>query len=123
MGNEGFQLSTIDKQRIAIARILIRNPKILILDEATSALDVHSKQLVQNNLSQFQTGRTSIVIAHRISSIRNAHTTAVIKNGQVIKDGDHSTISTESSGNDIKFYKRRALLDTINVSLILDVNK
>jgi ABC-type multidrug transport system fused ATPase/permease subunit len=120
IGKEGFQLSTSDKQRIAIARVLMRNPKILILDEVTIALDSHSKQVVQDVLSRIQRGRTSLVIAHRIRSIKNAHTTAVIKNGQVIKDGCHLTISFESNKSDIKFYKRRTRSDTINLSFNID---
>lgn len=89
VGEKGVKLSTGQKQRIAIARAILRDPKILILDEATSALDSKSERYVQEALETVMKGRTTFVIAHRLSTIRKADLILVIENGKIIESGDH----------------------------------
>ena len=77
-----------------IARALVRNPRILLLDEATSSLDAESEQAVQQTLKRARVGRTSIVVAHRLSTVRDANCIAVVDKGQVVESGTHQELMT-----------------------------
>lgn len=96
VGEKGVRLSGGQKQRIAIARAILKNPKILLLDEATSSLDTQNEILVQQGLFNLMKNRTCIVIAHRLSTIKNANNIIVIKDGEVIEQGKHEELLAQN---------------------------
>lgn len=106
VGERGVRLSGGEKQRIAIARALLRNPHLIILDEATSALDTESEFLVQEGLKRLMNGRTSLVIAHRFSTIIGADKIIVMKDGQVHEEGNHKSLLANRDG---VYYRLHAL--------------
>ncbi|KAJ9707214.1 hypothetical protein PVL29_002282 [Vitis rotundifolia] len=98
VGERGVQLSGGQKQRVAIARAVLKNPEILLLDEATSALDVESERVVQQALDRLMVNRTTVLVAHRLSTIKNADQISVIQDGKIIEQGTHSTLVENREG-------------------------
>ncbi len=93
IGMEGAGLSTGQKQRLLIARAVYKNPKFLFFDEATSALDANNEKVIMENLDKFFTGRTAVIIAHRLSTVKNANQIVVLDQGKIVECGDHETLT------------------------------
>nr|WP_271565979.1 type I secretion system permease/ATPase [Bradyrhizobium sp. CCBAU 11386] len=107
VGERGSSLSGGQRQRIAIARALVGNPRILIFDEATSSLDYESEQLIQNNMRKIVEGRTALIIAHRLSTVRRANRIITIERGRVVEDGTHDEL-IRSGGRYAMLYRLQA---------------
>jgi len=119
VGERGIKLSTGQKQRIAIARALLRDPKILILDEATSALDSVSEKLVQEALKRLIKGRTTFIIAHRLSTISHSDKIFVIKKGEIVERGSHQKLMKIKNG----IYRNFYLMQSVFKEDLLDSKK
>lgn len=105
VGEHGTSLSGGQRQRIAIARALIGNPRILIFDEATSALDYESERVVQQNMKSICKGRTVIIIAHRLSAVRDAHRILVMERGEIVEQGAHAELLARQDGHYSRLYR------------------
>uniref|UniRef100_A0A0D3EPU9 MDR-like ABC transporter n=1 Tax=Oryza barthii TaxID=65489 RepID=A0A0D3EPU9_9ORYZ len=99
VGERGIQLSGGQKQRIAIARVIIKNPRILLLDEATSALDMESERVVQEALNKVMLERTTIIVAHRLSTVKNADMISVLQHGKLVEQGSHEELMKKPEGS------------------------
>ncbi|MGA0571771.1 type I secretion system permease/ATPase [Variovorax sp. VNK109] len=105
VGEQGSGLSGGQRQRIAIARALFTNPRILILDEATSALDYESEAIIQQNMARISQGRTVIIIAHRLSAVKDAHRIVVMEKGQIAEEGSHAQLLGKVDGIYARLWK------------------
>ncbi|KAK8944676.1 ABC transporter B family member 11 [Platanthera zijinensis] len=105
VGDHGAQLSGGQKQRIALARAILKDPRILLLDEATSALDVESEQIVQEAIDRIMINRTTVIVAHRLTTVRKADTITVVHQGAIIEKGSHSELVKNPSGAYSKLIK------------------
>ena len=106
VGERGVKLSGGQRQRVAIARALLADPAILILDEATSSLDAESESLVQSALEVLMQGRTTVVIAHRLSTVRRADRLVVLAEGRIVEEGNHDEL-LEQGGLYASLYGRQ----------------
>lgn len=92
IGNEGCGLSNGQKQRILIARAIYKNPNYILLDEATNSLDTTNETIIMRNLQKFYSGRTVVIVAHRLSTVRNADKIIVLHHGEIVETGTHETL-------------------------------
>jgi subfamily B ATP-binding cassette protein HlyB/CyaB len=104
VGEQGATLSGGQRQRIAIARALMTNPRVLIFDEATSALDYESERIIQDNMRFIAKGRSVIVIAHRLSAVRDAQRILVMDHGEIVEQGAHAELVRQPEGRYARLY-------------------
>nr|BAA96370.1 ABC protein [Physarum polycephalum] len=111
VGERGVRLSGGQKQRVAIARAVLKDPTILLLDEATSALDAESEYLVKKALDELMQHRTTLVIAHRLSTVKNAHKVVVVESGTIAQEGTHEQLMSQPDGVYAKLVQRQLQKD------------
>jgi subfamily B ATP-binding cassette protein HlyB/CyaB len=121
VGEHGTGLSGGQRQRIAIARALITNPRILIFDEATSALDYESEKIIQDNMRRICAGRTVLIIAHRLSAVREANRIVVMERGQIAEIGNHAQLLQNPSGIYTHLYNLQSGVATVHPPAIQQV--
>ena len=107
VGERGVQLSGGQKQRVAIARAMLKNPRILILDEATSALDAESEDLVQKALHNLMKGRTVLIIAHRLSTVKGTDRVILLDLGEIVEEGHHDELIKNQEGIYFKLVQKQ----------------
>ena len=95
IGADGQGLSTGQKQRILIARTVYKNPSYIFFDEATNSLDANNEKIIMDNMKQFFKGRTVVIVAHRLSTVKNADTIVVLDKGKIIEQGNHAELITK----------------------------
>ena len=115
IGNEGIGISTGQKQRLLIARAIYKNPAFLFFDEATSALDAKNERIIMQNLSSFFRKRTSVVIAHRLSTVKNADQIVVLDAGKIKEIGDHRSL-IDARGIYYNLVKNQLALERLNTA-------
>lgn len=98
LGRSGVRLSGGQRQRLAIARMMLKQPQVVILDEATSMLDTHTEHLLHQAMRSFLKGRTTIIIAHRLSAVKEADRVLVFDGGRIIEEGQHDTLVKQGGG-------------------------
>jgi ABC-type multidrug transport system fused ATPase/permease subunit len=121
VGERGVKLSGGQRQRVAIARAILKDPSILILDEATSALDAESEKLVQDALDELMKNRTTVIIAHRLATIRNVDTIYVLKDGEIAESGSHDELILKAENSpEGGIYANLVKLQFDNVNLLVE---
>jgi ATP-binding cassette subfamily B protein len=120
VGAGGQDLSGGERQRLSIARAIIQDPKILILDEATAAMDTETEAAIQGALAKLQQGRTTIAIAHRLSTLRDADSLAVIHEGRVVESGVHGELMLKKGEYHKLYTIQMEGLKTINMDVKID---
>jgi subfamily B ATP-binding cassette protein HlyB/CyaB len=113
VGERGESLSGGQRQRIAIARALVTNPRVLIFDEATSALDYESERIIQDNMREIAKGRTVIIVAHRLSTVRRSHRILTLDRGRLVEDGTHDEL-VRTGGRYASLYELQSGLEAVH---------
>src|SRR5688500_20008840 len=119
VGERGVKLSGGERQRVAIARAILKDPAVLILDEATSNLDTESERLIEDALGRLLVGRTTLIIAHRLSTVRRADRLVVLDRGHIVEEGSHAEL-LELGGLYARLYQRQFRESEVGIGASLD---